>query len=73
MRPGEVLSAVARRYGIAARILFRWKQELAAVPTFVTVEITEGELIRVCGNADLCAESPEKHCSGRYSGIGRGQ
>ena len=41
MRPGEVLSAVARRYGIAARILFRWKQELAAMPRFVTVKIID--------------------------------
>ena len=28
-QPGANLSAVARRYGIAARVLFRWKQELA--------------------------------------------
>jgi hypothetical protein len=41
-RPGVSLSAVARRYGIAARVLFRWKQELATGPTFVTVEIAEG-------------------------------
>jgi hypothetical protein len=41
LRPGANLSAVARHYGIAARILFRWKQELAAEPTFVTVEITD--------------------------------
>jgi len=41
MQPGEVLSVVARRYGIAARILFRWKQELVAVPRFVTVKITD--------------------------------
>ena len=27
--PGASLSEVARRYGIAARVLFRWKQELA--------------------------------------------
>jgi transposase-like protein len=27
-QPGANLSAVARRYGIAARVLFRWKQEL---------------------------------------------
>jgi hypothetical protein len=46
MRPGKVLSAVARRYGIAARILFRWKQELAAVPTFVTVQITDDGTVR---------------------------
>ena len=41
MQPGEILSAVARRYGIAARILFRWKQELAAMPRFVTVKIID--------------------------------
>lgn len=41
VRPGASLSEVARRYGIAARILFRWKQELTpvAAPVFVTVEI----------------------------------
>ncbi len=27
MRLGARLSAVARRYGIAGRVLFRWKQE----------------------------------------------
>ena len=27
-RPGATVSGVARRYGIAARVLFRWKQEL---------------------------------------------
>jgi len=33
---------VARRYGIASRLLRRWRQELAATaPTFVTVEITD--------------------------------
>ncbi len=28
-QPGANLSAVARRYGVAARVLFRWKQELS--------------------------------------------
>ncbi|MGD9924681.1 MAG: transposase [Pseudorhodoplanes sp.] len=39
MRPGASLSAVARRYGIAARVLFHWKQErtASAAPMFVTV------------------------------------
>ena len=34
---------VARRYGIAERVLFRWKQELtsAAAPAFVAVQITD--------------------------------
>ena len=42
-QPGASLSEVARRYGIAARVLFRWKQESkpSAVPTFVTVQITD--------------------------------
>lgn len=39
-RPGARTSEVARRYGIAVRVLFRWKQELME-PTFVTVEIAE--------------------------------
>ncbi len=29
-RPGASVSGVARQYGIAARLLFRWKQELAS-------------------------------------------
>jgi Transposase len=43
VRPGASLSEVARRYGIAARVLFRWKQELTstAVPEFVAVRITD--------------------------------
>jgi len=42
-QPGASLSEVARRYGIAARVLFRWKQELkpSDVPTFVTVQIAD--------------------------------
>jgi transposase-like protein len=41
-RPGASLSEVARHYGIAARVLFRWKQELTqAAPLFVAVEITD--------------------------------
>jgi hypothetical protein len=48
---------VARQYGIAERVLRRWKQELAAVPTFVTVQIIDEKvtdedeawaIIRVC-------------------------
>jgi transposase-like protein len=43
VQPGASLSEVARRYGIAARVLFRWKQELkpTAAPTFVTVQIAD--------------------------------
>ena len=42
-QPGASLSEVARRYGIAARVLFRWKQELNATdaPMFVTVQIVD--------------------------------
>ena len=43
MRPHARLSEVARRYGIAERVLFRWKQEMkpAAAPMFVAVEVTD--------------------------------
>ena len=42
VQPGASLSEVARRYGIAARVLFRWKQELTQVaPLFVAVEIAD--------------------------------
>lgn len=43
VRPGASLSEVARHYGIAARVLFRWKQELTspATPTFFAVQITD--------------------------------
>ena len=42
-QPGASASEVARRYGIAARVLFRWKQELkpTGIPTFVTVHIAD--------------------------------
>jgi hypothetical protein len=41
-QPGASLSEVARRYGIAARVLFRWKQELTQVaPLFVAVGIAD--------------------------------
>jgi transposase-like protein len=42
MRPDTCLAEVARRYGIAERVLFRWKQELTvAAPVFVSVEIAD--------------------------------
>jgi transposase-like protein len=42
VQPGASLSEVARGYGIAARVLFRWKQELTQVaPLFVAVEIAD--------------------------------
>jgi transposase-like protein len=40
-RPDVRAADVARRYGIAERVLRRWKQELAAAPAFVSVQITD--------------------------------
>jgi transposase-like protein len=39
-RSGTSISAVARRYGIAARVLFRWKQELAPPEAQVFLPVT---------------------------------
>ncbi len=46
--PGAAVSAVARRYGIAPRLLFRWKQELGApraeptkAPVFLPVTVSD--------------------------------
>jgi transposase-like protein len=41
--PDARFSDVARRYGIAERVLFRWKHEAnqAAAPAFVAVRITD--------------------------------
>ncbi|WP_347310006.1 IS66 family insertion sequence element accessory protein TnpA [Defluviimonas sp. SAOS-178_SWC] len=41
-RPGASVSEVARRYGIARRVLCRWRQEEAV--RFVDVEIADGEM-----------------------------
>lgn len=41
-QPGASLAQIARRYGIARRVLCRWKQELA--PVFVAVQITDAAL-----------------------------
>ena len=42
MLPDACFAEVARRYGIAERVLFRWKQELTQMaPLFVAVEIAE--------------------------------
>jgi hypothetical protein len=41
-QPGASAAEVARRYGIAQRVLRRWKQELAA-PVFVAVQITDAD------------------------------
>jgi hypothetical protein len=54
IRPGAHFSGVARRYGIAERILFRWKQEMkpAAAPMFVAVEVTDAPSDTVHGNEE---------------------
>src|SRR6266545_6241693 len=44
-RPDARAAEVARRYGIAQRVLRRWKQELAAtVPAFVAVQVTDTDV-----------------------------
>lgn len=40
-KPGATISEVARRYGIARRVLCRWRREEAATPGFVAVEIVD--------------------------------
>ena len=45
-QPDASLAEIARRYGIARRVLCRWKQELAA-PVFVAVQITDARAASV--------------------------
>jgi hypothetical protein len=40
--PGASVAQIARRYGIARRVLCRWKQELA-LPVFVAVQVTDAD------------------------------
>ena len=49
--PGARFAEVARRYGIAERVLFRWNQELAVTaPAFFSVEIGAIEITSsTCG------------------------
>ena len=56
MLPDACFAEVARRYGIAERVLFRWKQEAtqAGAPMFVAVEVTDGPLDAILGNVE-CA------------------
>jgi hypothetical protein len=56
MLPDACFAEVARRYGIAERVLFRWKQEAtqAAGSMFVAVEVTDGPLDATLGNEE-CA------------------
>ncbi len=41
VKPDASVSEVARRYGIDRRVLCRWRQEQAAKPVFVDVEIVD--------------------------------
>ncbi len=52
--PDACFAKVARRYGIAERVLFRWKQEAtqAAAPMFVAVEVADGPLDATLGNEE---------------------
>jgi transposase-like protein len=59
--PGASVSAVARRYGIAPRLLFRWKQELAAPqaqpktgPVFLPVAVSDAAV-----TAEVAPAGPE--------------
>ena len=45
------MTKVARRYGLARRVLCRWKQELAA-PVFVAVQITDMNMPTDVGSAN---------------------
>jgi transposase-like protein len=40
-QPGCSVSQTARRYGIAVRVLFRWKEALRPEPTFAPVQVTD--------------------------------
>jgi transposase-like protein len=42
-QPDASLAKIARRHGIARRVLCRWKQELTAAPVFVAVQITDAD------------------------------
>jgi len=42
-QPDASVAQIARRYGIARRILCRWKQDLA-MPVFVAVQVTDREI-----------------------------
>lgn len=40
-QPGATLSQIARSYGIARRVLCRWKQDLSGTISFATVQVTD--------------------------------
>jgi transposase-like protein len=63
-QPGANLSAVARRFGIAARVLFRWKQELRRFcrsslhPTRLHKEMARSEHPERIGTVEAVHASP---------------
>lgn len=44
-QPGCSVSQTARRYGIAARVLFRWKEGFKGGPTFAPVQVTDAAAV----------------------------
>lgn len=44
-RPGCSVSQTARRYGIAVRVLFRWKEALKPLPAFASVQVTDAAAV----------------------------
>ena len=50
-QPDASVAQIARRYGIARRVLCRWKQELAP-PAFVAVQITDADAPAVMAPAE---------------------
>jgi transposase-like protein len=44
-RPGCSVSQTARRYGIAVRVLFRWKEALKSEPAFASVQVTDAAAV----------------------------
>ena len=56
LKPGTTVSDVARRHGIAIRVLFRWRFELgigseSTEPTFASVQVTSNERAAVAEGA----------------------
>jgi hypothetical protein len=49
--PDASVAQIARRYGIARRVLCRWKQELGP-PPFVAVQITDADAPSAMAPAD---------------------
>ena len=43
--PGCSVSQTARRYGIAVRVLFRWKEALKPEPAFASVQVTDASAV----------------------------